>query len=159
MTGAVDPAAPQLSTPVVPPDEPTFDFTVVDWIDPPEYVTLLPETTPDSEVRALAEAEYRKSTTSTAWHRYVTLGRYVVDGFALDTIMNEGSSEPLKMHCMIWYQYAYHMDHKIDIPPTLQSWATMRAQPFLATHAVNAFQLDTNLASIFSIPITLQSMV
>ena len=132
----------QLTTPTVPPDETIFDFTVADWIDPPEYVNHL-ETTPDSDVRALAEAEYRKSTTPTAWHRYVTLGRYVVDGFTLDSIMTEGSSEPLKMHCMIWYQYSYHLDHKIDIPPKLQSWATMRSQPFLSTNAVHVFQLDT----------------
>jgi hypothetical protein len=57
--------------------------------------------------------------------------------------MAEESSEPLKMHCMIWYQYSYHLDHKIDIPPKLQSWATMRSQPFLSTNAVHVFQLDT----------------
>jgi hypothetical protein len=132
----------QLTTPNVPPDEPPFDFTVTEWIDPPKYVTNL-ATSQDSDVRALAEDEYRTSTTSTAWHRYVTLGRYVVDGFTCDSIMAEGSSDPLKMHCMIWYQYSYHLDHKIDIPPKLQSWATKRSQSFLTTNAVNAFQLDT----------------
>ena len=132
----------QLTTPNVPPDEPDFDFTVAEWIDPPVYVTNL-ETTPDSDVRALAEEEYRKSTTPTAWHRYVTLGRYVVDGFTFDSIMDEGPSEPLKMHCMIWFQYSYHMDHQIDIPPKLQSWATKRSQSFLTTNAAHVFQLDT----------------
>ena len=132
----------QLTTPNVPPDEPHFDFTVTEWIDAPEYVSNL-ETSQDSDVRALAEDEYRKSTTPTAWHRYVTLGRYVVDGFTCDSIMAEGSGDPLKMHCMIWYQYSYHMDHKIDIPPKLHLWAIKRSQSFLTTNAVTAFQLDT----------------
>jgi hypothetical protein len=143
LTDADDPDDTHLYKIDVSPDETIFDFTVDDWIEPPVYVTKLPETTPDTNIRALAEAEYRKSTTPTAWHRFVTLGRYVVDGFTFDSIMEEGTCEPLKMHCLIWYQYAYHMDQKIDIPPKLQSWATSRSQSFLAEHAVSAFQLDT----------------
>ena len=147
LTDADDTADTQLTTINVPSDETPFDFTVVDWIEPPVYVTNLPEMTPDSDIRVLAEAEYRKSTTPTAWHRFLTLGRYAVDGFTFDSILEEGSSEPLKMHCLIWYQYSYHLDQKIDIPPKLQSWAMSRSQPFLFQHAASAFQLDTSKTS------------
>lgn len=147
MTDGSDPAVLQLPTPPNPPDDPIFDFDISTWIDPPVYVTNLPETTPESNIRAMAEMEYRKSTTPTAWHRYVTLGRYVVDGFTFDSIMDEGSADPLKMYCLVWYQYAYHLDHEIDIPPKLQAWGTRKAQPFLATHAISAFTLDTKTTS------------
>ena len=51
------------------------------------------------------------------------------------------------MHCLIWYQYSYHLDLKIDIPPKLQSWATLRSQPFLFKHSESVFQLDTSKIS------------
>ena len=131
----------QLTTMEVQSDEEPFDFTVVDWMILPKYVFNLPETTQDSDIRALAEAEYRKSTTPTTWHRYVTLGRYVVDGFTFDSIMNKGSIEPQKMNCLIWYQYSYYLDNNLDIPSKLQLWAASRSQPFLAKHALLAFNL------------------
>ncbi|KAI2508456.1 hypothetical protein MHU86_5983 [Fragilaria crotonensis] len=147
MTDGSDPAALQLPTFLNPPDDSIFDFDISDWIDPPVYVTNLPETTPESNIRAMAEMEYKKTTTPTAWHRYVTLGRYVVDGFTFDSIMDEGSADPLKMYCLVWYQYAYHLDHEIDIPPKLQAWGARKAQPFLANHAISAFTLDTKTTS------------
>ena len=91
----------------------------------------------------MTEQEYRNSTTPTLWQRYVTLGRFAVDGFTFDSIMEEGPIDPLKMHCLIWFQYAYHLDHKIDIPPKLQAWAATRSPPYLAKHADSAFLLDT----------------
>ena len=143
LTNDTDSTDPKPTTTTA-PDEHLLDFTVDDWINPPVYVTHLPATSSDSDIRAMAEAEYKKSTTPTAWHRFLTLGRcrYVVDGFTFDSIMEEGSSEPLKMHCLIWYQYSYHLDMKIDIPPKLQLWATSRSQPFLFQHAATALQLD-----------------
>ena len=147
LTDAADIVDTQLTTTNVPPDETPFDFTVVDWIEPPAYVTNLPATSPDSDIRAMAEAEYQKSTTPMLWQRFLTLGRYAVDGFTFDSIMEEGLSDPLKMHCLIWYQYSYHLDQKIDIPPKLQSWAMSQSQPFLFQHAASAFQLDTSKTS------------
>ncbi len=81
----------------------------------------------------MTEQEYRNSTTPTLWQRYVTLGRFAVDGFTFDSIMEEGPIDP----------YAYHLDHKIDIPPKLQAWAATRSPPYLAKHADSAFLLDT----------------
>lgn len=132
-----------LQAPCVPPDDPTFAFDVSHWIDPPVFVTNLPETTPETNIRVLAENEYRTSTTPTLWHRYITLGRYAVDGFTFDSIMEEGIIDPMKMHCLIWFQYVYHLDRNIDIPSKLQVWATTRSQPYLAKHADSVFLLDT----------------
>ncbi len=143
MIGVPAPVGSPLPAPLVPPDDVVFTFDVIDWIEPPTFVTKLLETTPESNIRALAEQEYRYSTTPTAWHRYITLGRYVVDGFTFDEIMAEGNNDPLKMFCMIWYQYTYHLDHQIDIPSKLQAWSDQRAHPFLQIHSISAFLLDT----------------
>jgi hypothetical protein len=110
LTNDTDSTDTKLITMNAPPDEYLSDFTVDDWIDPPVYVTYLPVTSSDSDIRAMAEAEYKKSTTPMAWHRFLTLGRYVVDGFTFDSIMEDGLRDPLKMHCLIWYQYSYHLD-------------------------------------------------
>ena len=101
-----DSAVSPLKPPSILRDDPPFDFSISEWIDPPTFKTIvLPETTPESNIRAHTEQEYRSATTPTAWYRYVTLGRYVTDGFTFDSIMDEGSNEPHKMHCLIWYQF------------------------------------------------------
>jgi hypothetical protein len=133
---------------VPPPDDSPFDFNVTDWIDPPAYVTELPETTPESNIRAMAKAEYRKSVTPTAWHRYLILGCYVLDGFSFDSTMDDKTNDPLKVYCIVWYQYSYHLNHKIDIEHhKLQAWASTRSQPYLSSHALSAFLLDTKQTS------------
>jgi hypothetical protein len=114
--------------PTVPYDDPVFDFNSNDWIDMPPYVSDLPEKDPDTNIRALTELEYRKSTTPFNWHRYLTLGRYSVDGFTFDASMDDIVADPLKIHCIIWYQYMYHLDHGIDIPEKLLAWATQPTQ-------------------------------
>jgi hypothetical protein len=71
MTDVLDLSGFPFQAPLVPPDDPIFDFAVSNWLDPPVYVTNLPETTPESDIRSLAEQEYRKSTSPTLWHRYL----------------------------------------------------------------------------------------
>ena len=144
MVGAPNPADSQLTAATVPPDDPDFDFTTTDWLDPPKFVTNLPETTKESDIRSMAEKEHRDSTTPTAWHRYVTLGRYVTDGFTFDSIMSDILTDPRKVHCLIWFQYSYHLDHTIVIPPKLHSWYTLRSKPFLVKNNLfTVFQLNT----------------
>ena len=151
MAEAPNPAAPQLTAVSVPPDDPIFDFTCTDWLDPPSFVTTLPETTKESNIRSMTEKEYRDSTTSTAWHRYLTLGRYVTDGFTFDSIMADTLLDPRKVHCLIWFQYSYHLDHKIAIPSKLQAWYSRRSQPFLfSNHLNSAFNLDTKTTTWMS---------
>lgn len=88
MTETSDSTAFQLPAITAPPDDALFDFDTDDWIDPPVNVTNLLETTPESNIRALAEQEYyHHSTTFIAWTRYLsTLCRCVVDGFTFDKI-------------------------------------------------------------------------
>ena len=119
-------------------------FSVSEWFDAPPYVSDLPETSPESNIRSMTELEYRKSTTPTKWFRYLTLGRYVMDGFTFDSCIEEMSSDPLKLHCIIWYQYQYHLDHKLVIPFQLLSGASRCSQPYLTRHAESAIALDTN---------------
>ena len=73
----------------------------------------------------------------------MTLGRYAVDGFTFDKIIRESTAEPLKMHCLIWFQYVYHLDYKLEIPVKLQAWAVTRSQPFLSKHSPSAILVDT----------------
>jgi hypothetical protein len=148
MAEAPNPADSQLTSVSVPPDDPIFDFTRTDWLDPPTFITNLPETTKESNIRDMAEKEYRASTTPTAWHRYVTLGRYATDGFTFDSIMSELLIDPRKVHCLIWYQYSYHLAQKIVIPAKLHAWYSKRSKPFLVNnHLTTAFDLDTKKSS------------
>ena len=41
-----------------PPDDAVFDFTTIEWLDAPAYVSDLPETTPDTNIREMTEKEY-----------------------------------------------------------------------------------------------------
>ena len=58
----------KLSLLVSPPDDPIFHFTITDWINPPVFVSDLPETTTESNIRTMAEWEYCNLSTPTAWH-------------------------------------------------------------------------------------------
>ena len=75
-----------------------FDFSITEWLDAPLYVSDLPETTPETNIRVMTEQEYRKSTTPSHWHRYLILGRYAVDGFTFDASMDDIVADPLKSH-------------------------------------------------------------
>ncbi len=147
MTVASIPVDSQSKDPPVPYDNDAFVFNATDWIDVPLYVSDLPETTPDTNIRAMTELEYRKVTTPSNWHRYLTLGRYSVDGFTFDASMDDIVVDPLKIHCIVWYQYTYHLDHGIDIPEKLLAWATQRTQQYLSHHADSALIIDTKKIS------------
>ena len=47
------------------------------------------------------------------------------------------------MHCLIWFQYVYHLDYLIEIPEKLQAWAVTRSQAFLSKHSPSAIIVDT----------------
>jgi hypothetical protein len=61
MTVAHNPPDLQLLAPCILPDDSLFEFTTTVWLDPPTYVTNRPETTPDSNIRVMAEKEYRRT--------------------------------------------------------------------------------------------------
>ena len=123
------------------------DFTISEWVDTPSYETELPETTPDSNIRAITEQEYRNTTSPTNWHCYLILGRYLLDGFTFDANVAEMSTDPLKVHCMIWYQYTYHLDYKLNIPMKLLEWATRCSLAYLTNVSASALNLNTQKAT------------
>jgi hypothetical protein len=124
-------------------DAHTLGFRTVNWIKPPSFVPQPPETDQERYKRIAVETDYRNDAKdSTAWYRYFTLGRYVVDGPTFDTIMEQSDCEPLQPHCLIWYQYMYHADRKLDIPAKLEAWATTKAMAYLAIHAPRVLLLD-----------------
>ena len=142
--GAV--SSPVLSIhPIPPDDDPIFGFLTTEWLQPPEYHTIPPETSAERYDRTLQEAKYRmnRKDNPSAWHRYFTLGRYVVEGFHFDTIWKGYEDDPLRFHLLIWYQYMYHVDRKLDIPPKLDAWATIRSNAYLAIHAKDILSIDT----------------
>jgi hypothetical protein len=57
MADAPNPADSQLTSASVPPDDPIFDFSCTDWMDPPTFITTLPEitTSKESNIREMAE--------------------------------------------------------------------------------------------------------
>ena len=56
-------------------------------------------------------------------------------------------TDPLKVHCMIWYQYTYHLDHNLNIPMKLLEWATRCSLLYLTNFSASALNLNTNKAS------------
>ena len=143
MTSNPNPPAPQPKETIRPLEDLLTDFTISEWVDTPMYETDLPETTPDSDIRAKVEQEYRNTTSPTNWHRYLTLGQYVTDGFTFDANIEEMSTDSLKVHCMIWYQYTYHLDHKLIIPMKLLEWATRCSLVYLTEASASALNLNT----------------
>ena len=143
MTNTPDPSAIKQKETIRPLEDLLTDFAISEWVETPSYVTELPETTPDSNIREMTEQEYRDSTTPTKWHRYLTLGRYVTDGFTFDASIDEMLTDPLKVHCMIWYQYTYHLDHKLNIPMKLLEWASHCSLVYLRNFSASALNLST----------------
>jgi hypothetical protein len=85
-------------------DDPIFGFKTTEWVDPPSFDTKPSETDEERQVRISIETNYKNVTDRTYWHRYSTLGRHVVDGHTFDKIMLSIDTEPLKAHCVIWYE-------------------------------------------------------
>lgn len=140
--GAAAPPSPTMA--YVPPDgDPVFGFLTTKWIEPPAFASIRHEIDEDRQNCLVMETTYRQHTTPTAWYRYCTLGRFTVDGNTFDTIWNEFEVDPLRAHCMIWYNYMFHVDRNMDIPSKLESWATKRSQVYLAIHAASVLTVDT----------------
>ena len=102
-----------------------------------------PETNQERFVQISDETDYRHATDPTAWYRYFTLGQYVVSGHTFDNIMNNIEIDPLRVHCMIWYQYMYLIDRKVDIPTKLDGWGSTKSQVYLAAHSPEVLLLNT----------------
>ena len=121
-----------------------FDTTV--WNDAPPFV---PRDSDGNEIvsrRNANHAIYRQIGNATAWHRYITLGYYAIDDcMVFDREWKTFGTKPLMIYQIIWYNYMYHVDRAIDIPPKLYAWATAIAQPYLQQNDPNSLEMETLL--------------
>ena len=119
-----------------------FDTTV--WSDAPPFVPRDPDGNETLSRRNANHAIYRQIGNATAWQRYITLGYYAIDDcLAFDREWRIFGTNPLMMYQIIWYNYMYHVDRAIDIPPKLYAWATAIAQPYLQQNNPNLLEMDT----------------
>ena len=119
------------------PDEwdlsyPLYGFQCDKWLDHP-----MPSG-PDwfsSEERARRNANalaYRQKETKENWNRYLLLGFFVfADCFECDKLWAEMENDPLQVHRAIRYNFRFHVDQEIDIPPTLNAWAMNVSRVYL----------------------------
>ena len=143
MTEATAAAALKVSQLPSSPNEPIFDFTIKEWVAPSLLVPHQGESSPETRRRQQGEHVYRSKTTPTNWHRYLTLGRYSISGPDFDTLMNEQDTDALKVHCVIWYNFMFHVDRMMECPPKLEAWAVQRSKLYLTKHQSNALLVDT----------------
>ncbi len=139
-------AAPSvlLSEHTLPPDDdPLFGFDTKEWYDPLLFEMNPPETDSERYRRLADETTYRSTTSPTHWFKYAILARHTVEGTWFDDILKEFSNDPATFHHLIWYNFMYHVDRKIDIPERLQAWAMSISYPFLTVLYPEALKLDT----------------
>ena len=143
MTEATATAVSQALLSVFSAEDPLIDFSVPEWFAPPLFVPHNQETPAEARIRQNNEKDYRATTTRSQWHRYLTLGRYALSGPDFDAAMEDYASDPIKVHCLIWYNFHYHVDRYMESPPKLEAWATKFSQPYLEKHRESALLLDT----------------
>jgi hypothetical protein len=78
---------------------------------------------------------------------HLSLGRYAVDGYIFQAIMQDFSLDPRQVYCLIFYQYSYHVDRLLELPPKLDAWTNKQAIPFLEKNKEHAHNLDTTTES------------
>ena len=132
--------APSLS----PPNNPIFDLTIKEWVAPSLLVPHKEESSVETKRRQQAEHVYRSQTTPTHWHRYLTLGRSALSGPNFDTLINDQEVEALKLHCVIWFNYMFHVDGMLECPPKLEAWAIQISKPYLTKYQINTLSVDTS---------------
>ena len=119
-----------------------FDTTV--WHDAPEFTS---DDTADTKLvarRNAHHAAYRLTGTATTWLRYLTLGYYAFDDAALfDREWSKWSTDPTNIHRIIFYNYLYHVDRDIQIPPKLDLWATKISHAHLLQYDPDSTGVNT----------------
>jgi hypothetical protein len=51
--------------------------------------------------------------------------------------------DPIICHRMVWYNFLYHVDRKIELSARLTAWATDVSQPYLLQHAQQFLAINT----------------
>jgi hypothetical protein len=143
MTEAAGPNPPPTKATLPPISDTRFGFLTQEWLNPPKSV-LNSLKTAEEQYQMLADDDaYRQTVSPTSWSRYVNLGRPTTNGFNFDKIWNNFESDPSLLYQLIWYTFLYCVDRKLDLPPKLDLWATMTAQPYLAIHLPKILTIDT----------------
>ena len=145
MTEETAAAVSEVASSTSSPNDDIFDFTIQEWVAASLIVPHKDECSTSVKRRHQQEHVYRSKRTPTNWHRYLTLGRYALSGPDFDTLMNDKEVDALKIHCVIWYNYMFHVDRMMDCPPKLEAWAIHRGKPYLTEHQINALTVDTEL--------------
>ena len=119
-------------------------FETTEWMDPPMLVSndnaLIVRKQTNDEI-------YRSMHPATDWHRYTQLGYYAVeDGNDFDIEWKAMSVDPLRIHRLIWYNYLYHIDREMDIPPKLHAWAMSVSRPYILEQQISSLLLNTDIA-------------
>jgi hypothetical protein len=117
-------------------------FSISEWVAAPIFVPHKDEKSYDRISRQQAEHVYKSRTTPTLWNRYLTLARYALIGHDFDSDMEVFGSDPLKVHCVVWYNYMYHIDRS-----KLEAWATTLSEPYLQIENAPALSVDTVLTN------------
>ena len=143
MTEATAAAVSKVVSSSSPPDDPIFDFTITEWVVPPLLVSRKDESSAKLKSRQQNEHVYRSKTNPTHWNRYLALGRYAMSGSDFDMLMNDPAEDALKINRVIWYNYAFHVDRKMECSPKLAAWAVQKSKPYLTMHQNNALLVDT----------------
>ncbi|KAI2495156.1 hypothetical protein MHU86_19341 [Fragilaria crotonensis] len=112
---------------------PLYSFRCDQWFDHPT------PNGPDwfsAEERARRDANayaYRQHGTKENWFRYLYLGFFVFeDCFECDKLWAAMESDPLQVHRSIWYNFRFHVDQEMDIPPQLNAWAMNVSREYLS---------------------------
>ena len=143
MTETEAAAASKVSPPSSHSDNSIFDFTITEWVAPSLLVAHKDESSAALKRRQQAEHVYRSKTTPTHWFRYLTLGRHAISGADFDTLMEDQAVNELKVHCVIWYNFSFHVDRQMECLPQLEAWAIQKSKPYRTQHKRNALLVDT----------------
>ena len=114
---------------------PTYGFATEEWVDSPPFI-VADWVDPAIPCQRLGHADaYRQHGSPVSWHRYVVLGFYVFEDCShFDRYWRQFTTKRLMCSQMIWYNYMYHVDRKLNIHPKLQSWAQDVVRPHLAVY-------------------------
>ena len=131
------PGPPAASPLLGPPDpnNPAYAIESINRLDPPEIPLHKDANGPLSQDRMSALATYRTHSTPTEWNRYLLFG-YLShdDGEQFTKEWSEDEVNWLTRHRIVWFNFIYLVERNIDIPMTLQSWATQVSRPYLFAH-------------------------
>jgi hypothetical protein len=139
------------------PSHPTYGLVADDWEAPPTFIA--PEWVESSiSYQRLGNADaYQQHGCPTAWHRYVTLGFYVFDDCTyFKRYWRQFATKGLLCSQIVWYNYMYIADQRLDLYPKLHALAQEVARPYLAEHdrgflTINTTRMSWNTAISTSI--------